>query len=173
MSQEARALVSFGANLGEPARQIKEAVARLRKNKKIRFQKASSFYLTEPVGPVPQPPFVNAVAEWATELEPEEVLGILLRVEREMGRERTLRWGPRAIDLDLLLFSDRIVEIPGLNVPHPRMHERRFILEPLAEVAPEAVDPRSGKSAAELLAGLPGGGPWVRRLDETWEQAGG
>ena len=173
MSQEARALVSFGANLGEPARQIKEAVARLRENKKIRFQKASSFYLTEPVGPVPQPPFVNAVAEWATELEPEEVLEILLRVEREMGRERTLRWGPRAIDLDLLLFSDRIVEIPGLNVPHPRMHERRFILAPLAEVAPEAVDPRTGKSAAELLAGLPGGGPWVRRLDETWEQAGG
>ena len=94
---------------------------------------------------------------------------ILLGVEQEMGRERTLRWGPRAIDLDLLLFSDRIVDVPGLDVPHPRMHERRFILEPLAEVAPEAVDPRTGQSAAELLAALPGGGPWVKRLDEPWE----
>jgi 2-amino-4-hydroxy-6-hydroxymethyldihydropteridine diphosphokinase len=169
LSQEARALVSFGANLGEPARQIKEAVARLRENKKLRYLKASSFYLTEPVGPVSQPPFVNAVAEWATELSPGDVLEILLGVEQEMGRERSLRWGPRAIDLDLLLFSDRIVDVPGLDVPHPRMHERRFILEPLAEVAPEAVDPRTGQSAAELLAALPGGGPWVKLLDEAWE----
>ncbi len=169
MSPEARAFVSLGANCDEPARRIKEAVGRLKEIEGIRFLGASSFYLTEPVGPIDQPPFVNAVAEWSTRLPPADFLVSILGVEKAMGRKRSLRWGPRLIDIDLLLYADRIIEVPDFRVPHPRMHERRFVLEPLAELAPEAVHPAAGKTAAELLAALPGGDAWVRRMDESWD----
>ena len=85
-----------------------------------------------------------------------------------MGRKRTIRWGPRRIDIDLLLYAGRTIESPGLRVPHPSMHERRFVLEPLAELAPEIIHPSSGKTAAQLLSELPVGGTWIKRLDEQW-----
>ena len=169
MSREARAFVSLGANQDEPARRIKEAVGRLKEIEGLRFLGASSFYLTEPVGPIGQPPFVNAVAEWSARLPPAEFLAAILGVEEAMGRKRSLRWGPRLIDTDLLLYADRIIEAPDFRVPHPRMHERRFVLEPLAELAPGAVHPAAGKTAAELLTALPDGDAWVRRMDESWD----
>lgn len=114
----------------------------------------SSFRETEPVGVVDQPPFLNGAVELETSLSPRLLLEALLRVEQELGRTRDgTRWGPRTIDLDLLLYADQVVDEPGLRVPHPRLHERRFALEPLAEVRPELLVPGAG-TVSELLAAL-------------------
>ncbi len=111
---------------------------------------------TAPWGPVEQPAFLNGALELETELEPERLLGALLDVERRLGRRRDSptaeRWGPRVIDLDLLLYGDVVVDGPGLTVPHPHLHERRFALEPLAELAPDAVVPGLGTVSALLAA---------------------
>ena len=110
---------------------------------------------TEPWGPVAQPRFLNGAVALETLLEPEALLATLLAVERTLGRRRdeaTERWGPRTIDLDLLLYGDRVLDLPGLTVPHPRLHERRFALEPLAELAPDADVPGRGTVAALLAA---------------------
>jgi 2-amino-4-hydroxy-6-hydroxymethyldihydropteridine diphosphokinase len=118
--------------------------------------KASSFYETDPVGYTAQPKFVNAVAQVETELSPEELMQTLLAIERELGRDRaaTVPKGPRTIDLDLLLYDDRVIDTPGLTVPHPAMHERLFVLEPLVEIAPHVVHPVLMRTARELLDGL-------------------
>lgn len=108
---------------------------------------------TDPVGVVDQPPFLNGAVAVDTSLTPRELLEVLLSVERELGRVRTERWGPRTIDLDLLVYADEIVDEPGLRVPHPRLHERRFALEPLAELAPDLHVPGLGR-VTDVLAGL-------------------
>ena len=116
----------------------------------------SSLRETAPWGPVEQPAFLNGAAVLETELEPQALLEALLELERRLGRRRdeptAERWGPRVIDLDLLLYGDLVVDRPGLRVPHPRLHERRFALEPLAELAPEAVVPGRGTVSALLAA---------------------
>lgn len=167
------ACVSLGANLGEPKRQLLEALGRLAREPGVRVCALSSLYRTGPVGPVPQPPYLNAAAALDTSLSPRETLEALLRVERAMGRERRERWGPRVIDLDLLLHGDSVIEEPGLTLPHPHMHERRFVLAPLAEIAPGAMHPLLRKTAAELLAALGREGGWVERLEEKgWAPMG-
>jgi 2-amino-4-hydroxy-6-hydroxymethyldihydropteridine diphosphokinase len=108
---------------------------------------------TDPVGIVDQPRFLNGAVALETALAPRELLETLLRIERELGRVRGERWGPRTIDLDLLLYGDEVVDEPGLTVPHPRLHERRFALEPIAELDPTVEVPRRGR-VSELLAAL-------------------
>lgn len=148
----ARAWVGIGANLGSPERAVRAAIAALSRLGPLR---ASSLYRTEPQGPEPQPWFVNAVAGLDVRLGPAELLRHLKELERAAGRVADgPRWGPRELDLDLLLFGDLMLETPDLCLPHPRFHERRFVLEPLVEIAPDLVDPRSGRSAAELLRDL-------------------
>lgn len=144
-----RAYVGLGANLGDREAAIR-AAARL-----IGAVRLSRIRETEPWGYADQPRYLNAVAEIETELTPRELLDRLLAVERELGRRRGTgpRYGPRTIDLDLLLYGEETVDEPGLTVPHPRLHERRFVLEPLAELAPEAVVPGRGRVSA-LLAHL-------------------
>lgn len=116
----------------------------------------SSWHETEPVGGPPQGPFLNGAALVRTDLEPRPLLRLLKTLERAAGREDAgPRWGPRPLDLDLLLFDDRVLDEPGLTVPHPRMTERRFVLEPAAEVAPELVHPATGRTVRELLEALP------------------
>jgi 2-amino-4-hydroxy-6-hydroxymethyldihydropteridine diphosphokinase len=119
----------------------------------------SSFYETAPVGYTDQPNFLNAAMLLETDLEPQELMTSLLAIERAMGRNRSTApvKGPRIIDLDLVLMGDVILATPSLTLPHPAMAERRFVLEPLAEIAPELVDPRSGQTIARLLAKLDAG----------------
>ena len=142
-----RAYVSVGANLGDREATIRAALAAL-----PGVVAVSTLRETDPVGLTDQPPFLNGVAALETELTPRELLETLLAVERGLGRERRRRWGPRTIDLDLLLYGDETVAEPGLTVPHPRLHERLFALEPLAELAPELVGPGHGR-VRDLLAG--------------------
>jgi 2-amino-4-hydroxy-6-hydroxymethyldihydropteridine diphosphokinase len=142
------AYVGLGANLGEREQTI------LRAAELLGARRLSPLHETEPWGVRDQPHFVNAVAELETALEPRDLLEELLWVEGELGRVRDgTRWGPRTIDLDLLVYGDRIVDEPGLTVPHPRLAERLFVLEPLAELAPALVVPGMG-SVADLLRGL-------------------
>ena len=145
------AYVGLGANLGDREAAIRRAAAL------IGATRLSSLFETEPWGYEEQPSFLNAVAELETELEPRALLNTLHDVERRLGRERAgPRWGPRTIDLDLLLYGDRVIDEPGLTVPHPRLHEREFALAPLAELAPELVVPGFG-TVSSLLAGLQSG----------------
>ena len=150
-----RAYVGLGANLGPRETMIERAVALLAEVEGIAVSERSALRETEPVGVADQPRFVNGVVALDTTLSPRELLDALLRVERELGRARDAerRWGPRTIDLDLLLYGDAVVDEPGLMVPHPRLHERRFVLEPLAELAPDLDVPGRGK-VSQLLESL-------------------
>jgi 2-amino-4-hydroxy-6-hydroxymethyldihydropteridine diphosphokinase len=149
----AKAFVGIGSNIGEPERQIADALDLLRDEDGIDVVAVSSLRETKPVGHRNQPNFLNGAAALETELSPRELLGRLLEIERRLGRERGTgpRFGPRTIDLDLLLYGDETVEEPGLTVPHPRLAERRFALEPLAELDPSLEIPGHG-SVQALLA---------------------
>jgi 2-amino-4-hydroxy-6-hydroxymethyldihydropteridine diphosphokinase len=149
-----RAYVGLGSNLGDREHMIWGAVHMLAFNPDVDVVAVSTLRETDPVGYLDQPPFLNAAAALDTELSPRALLDLLLTVERELGRIRDgPRFGPRTIDLDLLLYGDEIVDEPGLAVPHPRLQERVFALEPLAELDPDLVVPGRGPVAA-LLAGL-------------------
>lgn len=143
-----RAYVGVGANLGDREATIRAAIAAL-----PGVVAVSELRETDPVGVTDQPPFLNGAVAVETDLAPRELLDVLLEVEHALGRERRERWGPRTIDLDLLVYGDEAVDEPGLAVPHPRLHERRFALEPLAEIAPELVIPGRGR-VKDLLAEL-------------------
>jgi 2-amino-4-hydroxy-6-hydroxymethyldihydropteridine diphosphokinase len=149
--------LGLGSNVGDREANIRAAVAGLAAWPGIRVAQVSSLYETAPVGYTEQADFLNAVAGVATTLPPAELLAACLAVERSLGRERKLRWGPRTIDIDVLLYDDVALDTPALTLPHPRLHERCFVLVPLAEVAPDT-PVRAGKTAGELAATLCGGG---------------
>ena len=141
-----RAYVGLGANLGEREETIGRAIALLAGTAGVEVLRVSMLRETEPWGPIAQPRFLNGVAELETSLGPETLVGVLLDVERRLGRVRDgERWGPRAIDLDLLLHGETELDVPGLTLPHPRLHERLFVLEPLTELAPDALVPGRGR----------------------------
>ena len=153
------AAIALGSNLssafGGPADNLREAIRRIGRLSNVKA--VSSFHETAPVGYVDQPNFVNAAVLLETELEPAELMQALLRIEREMGRDRSAAVpakGPRVIDLDLLLVDGLVLHEPGLTLPHPEMARRSFVLEPLAEIAPEMTEPVSGRKIRELLARL-------------------
>jgi 2-amino-4-hydroxy-6-hydroxymethyldihydropteridine diphosphokinase len=146
--------ISIGSNLGEREDTIREALALLAVEPGIEVDAVSSMRETDPVGIVDQPKFLNGAARVFTELPPRAVLERLLAVEQRLGRVRTSeRFGPRTIDLDLLVYADEVVDEDGLRVPHPRLAERRFVLEPLVELDPELVVPGLGR-VRDLLAKL-------------------
>jgi 2-amino-4-hydroxy-6-hydroxymethyldihydropteridine diphosphokinase len=154
MTTGMRAYVGVGANLGDRRATIERAVELLRGAPGVEVLAVSSLRETDPVGFEDQPRFLNGVVELETTLAPRALIDLLLGVERALGRTRDgPRFGPRAIDLDLLVYGDERVDEPGLTVPHPRLHERRFALEPLAELAPELEVPGRG-SVSRLLSGL-------------------
>jgi 2-amino-4-hydroxy-6-hydroxymethyldihydropteridine diphosphokinase len=150
----ARAFVGVGANLGDRERTIRRALELLDDRADVEVVAVSALRETEPVGYVDQPRFLNGAAELRTGLEPRALLEVLLGVELELGRTRDgPRFGPRTIDLDLLVYDDVVLDEPGLTLPHPRVHERRFALEPLAELAPGLELPGRGR-VERLLASL-------------------
>ncbi len=144
------AFVGLGANLAEPRRQVEQGFLDLDAIAHTRVVKASSLYRTEPVGYAAQPPFVNAVAQLETGLSAERLLAELQAIETRHGRERSFPNAPRTLDLDLLLFGGATIELTDLKIPHPRMHERAFVLVPLLEIAPEVEIPGRGAARAFL-----------------------
>jgi len=147
--------LSLGSNVGEREANLRAAIEKL---KEIGNPLAvSSFYETEPIEVTAQPWFLNCAVKLDTEKMPRQLMAGILAIEQDMGRQRKQQKGPRTIDIDILLFGSSIVEIPLLTVPHPRMHERRFVLEPLAEIAPDARHPVFKRTIRELRDALPAG----------------
>jgi 2-amino-4-hydroxy-6-hydroxymethyldihydropteridine diphosphokinase len=146
----AKAFVGIGSNLGDREAHLRSAIELLGAEQGIAVVAVSQVRETEPVGPVEQGPFLNGAVLISTELTPRELLDRLLDVEQRLGRVRNERFGPRTIDLDLLVYGDETIDEPGLTVPHPRLHERRFALEPLADLAPDLVLPGRGSISALL-----------------------
>ncbi len=145
------AYVALGSNLGDRAAQLAAAIAALRAHPGVRVEALSTVYETAPVGPPPQGPYLNAVARLRTRLAPRALLERLLEIEVAAGRRRGgPRWSARTLDLDLLLYGSLVLDERGLCIPHPRLHERAFVLEPLCELAPRLVHPRLGSRIEEL-----------------------
>lgn len=147
------AYIGLGSNLGEPEANLKKALELLDSFPGVQIKKVASLYRTEPLGYTGQDWFLNTVAEVETSLSPHELLSLLLDTEERLGRVRTIRWGPRTVDLDLLLFGGEEVNTPDLMIPHPRMSERAFVMVPLAELEPELIIPGWGM-AVDLAEGL-------------------
>ncbi|MCU1303974.1 MAG: 2-amino-4-hydroxy-6-hydroxymethyldihydropteridine pyrophosphokinae [Candidatus Sulfotelmatobacter sp.] len=156
--------LSLGSNVGDRAAQLFAAQIRLKAIGTV--SAVSSFYETEPVEFTSQPWFLNCAVAMETNNTPQQLMATLLRVEEEMGRRRVQKKGPRTIDIDILLFGDTIVDSADLTIPHPAMQTRRFVLEPLAEIAPQAFHPVFKKTIRELLDALPVG-QIVRKLKTT------
>jgi 2-amino-4-hydroxy-6-hydroxymethyldihydropteridine diphosphokinase len=143
--------LSLGSNLGDRVQNLKEAIKRIESSDKISIKKISSVYETEPVGYENQPRFLNLALQAETILDPQPLLEQLLSIEEQMGRKRGEKWGPRNIDVDILLYDDLVMESDQLIIPHPRMHQRRFVLVPLAQIAPKLLHPLLKKNVRELL----------------------
>ncbi len=160
----ATAYLGLGSNVGDLRGTIERAIGKLRTLGSVGA--ISSLYKTEPIGFADQPWFLNCTLVLETKLLPVELLGAIKRIEKELGRTPAARNAPREIDIDILLYDDLVVATDSLTIPHPRMHERRFVLAPLSEVAPQVMHPLFGKSMQELLAGLSDSHA-VKRLD-SW-----
>lgn len=151
-----RVYIGLGSNLAEPLRQLQAALAAIAELPHSQLLTTSSFYASDPLGPPDQPRYVNAVAALDTALAPLELLDALQRIEQEQGRVRKAeRWGPRTLDLDILLFGDRLLSEARLTVPHYHMHARAFVLYPLAEIAPTDLQLPDGRRLEQLLAACP------------------
>jgi 2-amino-4-hydroxy-6-hydroxymethyldihydropteridine diphosphokinase len=152
MRRAERVFLSLGSNLGDRMANLAEAIERLGNTPRVTVVQASHAYETEPAGVKNQPAFYNLVAEIETDLEPLELLNVAKKVELELGRKPTERWGPRTIDIDIVLWGNRVSETGRLALPHSEFRGRDFVLSPFSEIAPEVVDPVSGRTIAELAA---------------------
>ena len=154
-----RVAIGLGSNIGDSRAHLDAACGALRSHPLVSHFKCSTFISTAPEGILEQPDFLNAAATFSTALSPESVLSLLLKIEQSRGRDRAFekRWGPRSLDLDLLIFDDQVIATPDLNVPHIHMKTRRFVLEPLAQIAADWIVPPSNQTVQELLDALNGG----------------
>ncbi len=161
-----RVYIGVGANLGEPRETVEAALVALEALPGTRGHHRSRLYRTAPVGPPGQPDYVNAAMAFDTDLAPDELLGQLHEIEADFGRERTVRWGPRTLDLDLLIHGERVIDGPALTVPHPRIQERGFVLAPLTDLAPALQHPTLGETVDALYAA------WRSRTADPTEELG-
>ena len=152
--EKVEAFIGVGSNLNHPKERCAEAMKRVGNAEGVQVIGRSRWYATAPVGPVDQQDFVNGVLRAETRLDPADLLGTLKAIEADMGRRDGLRWGPRVIDLDLLLFGDRVSAGPNLTIPHPEIGERRFVLAPLCDLAPDGIHPISRKTFRQMLEDL-------------------
>lgn len=167
MSIPVIAYLGIGSNLGDPVKNCRDAIRELSSLKNIQVLRRSSLYRTEPVGDTPQDWFVNGVVEIRTTFTAQQLLKALQWVEQALGRERAGKWGPRTIDLDILLFGQEIIGTESLALPHPEMHKRRFVLVPMNEIAPYAIHALFGVSMKGLLDRLEDNHA-VDRIDADW-----
>ena len=170
-SMNHNAYLALGANLGDRVRMMSTVVVQIERISETRILALSSLYETTPVGGPPgQPDYLNAVVRIETRRSPHDLLADCLAIERDLGRQRTVPDGPRTIDIDILLYDEVVLDGPGLIIPHPRMHARRFVLQPLAEIAPGLHHPSFGATIRELLDRLPPSDRGTVRLvgPETW-----
>lgn len=149
-----KAYIGLGSNIGDKEKYLKEAINKISADKNIQIGKQSSFIVTKPWGYTEQDDFLNAVIEINTTLEPEELMDLLLEIEAELDRERIIKWGPRTIDLDIIMYDDLITSDEKVVLPHPRMHEREFVLKSLNEIAPYVIHPVLNKRVFTLLEEL-------------------
>lgn len=165
MCVEKTAYLGLGTNLGDRLVWLKEALTRLKGNPEIRINQISQIYETSPVGYLDQPSFYNLVCRIQTTLLPMSLLRCVQEIEQELKRERKIRWGPRTIDIDILLYEQKVIRSPELTIPHPRMQDRAFVLIPLFELAPQLVLPNTNQSIENLIKQLPPGQE-IQRSDE-------
>ena len=157
-----RVFIGVGSNEGDRSAHISSAIKALSVVDGIQVVQMAMLIETDPVGGPPQGPYLNTVVEIGTALAPRELLSTLQAIEQQLGRKpQSERWGPRPIDLDILLYGDQVIETPELRIPHARMHERPFVLEPLVQIAPDIVHPLLKQPIAELLKALKQGSPWA------------
>lgn len=161
-----RVFISIGSNLGDRIANCRNAVRRIAAGSTMTLIKESSLYETEPWGVTGQGPFINSAIEVDTMLEPLELFAFLKSIESEMGRAKSERWGPRVIDLDIIFYGDKIVTGESLTIPHPSVRERAFVLVPLNEIAPDFIDPVTGKRVSGLLKELSDKGG-VKKVTDT------
>jgi 2-amino-4-hydroxy-6-hydroxymethyldihydropteridine diphosphokinase len=157
LTRSASGIISFiglGSNMGKPVDRCREAIDYLRIIRESQVLRCSSFYRTEPVGFLDQDWFINAVIEIRTSLAAQDLMQELQTIEGRMGRQKPVKWGPRVVDLDILLYGQEVMQTDILTVPHPELHKRRFVLEPLYEIAPYAIHPAFGVSVAGLMERL-------------------
>ena len=145
--------ISIGSNIGDREENCRKAIKLLKENG-IALKRESSLYETEPWGVKNQPKFINMAIEVETDKEPEELLRVLKEIEKEIGRKESVKWGPRVIDLDIIFYNDLILKTENLEIPHPLLHERDFVLKPLCEIAPDKKHPVTGKTVKEMLENL-------------------
>lgn len=152
------AYIALGSNLGDRQTTIDSAIAAIERLATTKIIKVSSIIETPPFGDIEQGPYLNGIVHVQTQLDARSLLDEMLRIESEHGRDRSneQRWGPRTLDLDLIVFGDQVIEEPGLQVPHPRMHERAFVLVPLAEIAPDINIPNQNETPRQMLEALDG-----------------
>jgi 2-amino-4-hydroxy-6-hydroxymethyldihydropteridine diphosphokinase len=164
-------LIATGSNLGDRVENLRAGIAALAATDEVTVHEVSTLYETAPVGgPDDQGPYLNAAFTLSTTLGAAELLALLHRVEASRERERTVHWGPRTLDLDLLIYGDLVSDDPALEVPHPRQHQRRFVLVPVCDVAPDLVHPVLGRTMADLLADLPVEPGDLTPIADEWHQ---
>ncbi len=164
MIEQNSVFIGLGSNLEDRLSQINKALELLSFENYLNFCSISSYYETEPVGVGPQPAYLNAVAEFSCTISPEKLLNFILSIEEKMGRVRITKGSPRLIDLDILLYGSYVLKTSSLEIPHPRMHERRFVLMPLSEIAPKAFHPILEMTVEELLESVAKDIFWVKKI---------
>jgi len=162
-----KAFIGLGSNLGDREANIRQALQQLEQMPETTIVRGSSLYDTEPVGVPDQPNFLNGVVQIETHLAPRQLLWNLMLIERRLGRVRTQHWGPRVIDLDLLLYGEEVVDEPDLQVPHPQMTQRSFVMVPLVEIEPLLVHPVTNQTMLSILQRL-GADPLVKHGSRLW-----